>query len=301
MEHAARLERQKCRRHRALLADVTLCAIDCVYPELAGRALGKSASLCDFHEVILFSDVAVDGPFRTEVIAPITSRAAYSRFVLKELAARISSPFVLIVQWDGWAVDADAWRAEFLHYDYVGAVWPWHADGKNVGNGGFSLRSTRLLTLTADAGFQIIDGHNEDDLICRVHRADMEKEFGIKIAPTALADRFSYERRIPDLPTFGFHGLFNMWRHVEDEEMVDITNLLDHRTVRCREGMELLVQYFRLRKFRPATALFELLRRSMTLDELRELAHRSIENPATADACIRACEYWSMSSAENRG
>lgn len=291
---------QRPRKNRARLADVTICAIDCLYPELAGRALVKSASLGDFREAILFSDVVVDGPFRTELIVPIDSRAGYSRFVLKELAARVSTAFVLIVQWDGWGVDADAWRTEFLHYDYIGAVWPWHTDGMNVGNGGFSLRSARLLTITADAGFQLIDGHNEDDLICRIHRSSLETKHGIKFAPAPLAERFSYERQIPDLPTFGFHGLFNMWRHVEDAEMVDIIHLLEQRMLRTREAMELLLQYFRMRKFQPATALFSQLRRSMTEDEVRELAHRSIGNPAAVDACMRACENWRASSAESR-
>jgi hypothetical protein len=274
------------------LPDVTLCAIDCLYPKLAGRALERSASRCEFQDTVLFADVAVEGSFRTELIAPIGSREAYSRFVLEELAARIRTPFVLIVQWDGWAVDADAWRPEFLNYDYIGAVWPWHTDGMMVGNGGFSLRSARLLSSTANEAFQRIDGLNEDELICRVQRPSLEKNFGIKFAPPALADLFSYERRLPDVPTFGFHGLFNMWRHVEDAQMLNILMGLEHRTLCTREGVELLLQYFRLRKFRPATVLFSQMRRSMTEAELRDLAHRSIGNAATADACLRACEHW---------
>ena len=52
----------------------------------------------------------------------------------------ISTPFVLVIQWDGYIVDPSAWANAFRKYDYVGAVVH-DKRGTFVGNGGFSLRS----------------------------------------------------------------------------------------------------------------------------------------------------------------
>lgn len=249
-------------------------------------------ALCDFGDAVLFSDVTVAGPFRSVQIPPIRSLNAYSRFVLRQLAAYVSTAFALIVQWDGWVIEPRAWCAQFRNYDYIGALWPWHTDGMNMGNGGFSLRSAKLLALTTESNFQMVEGRNEDELICRVHRSRLERELGVQFAPAALADCFAYERKIPDAPTFGFHGLFNMWRHVEDSEMTAIINILRPQSLQSREAIELLFVFFVLRKFRPATALFSQLRTSMTHDEVRELARRFLDNPNAADACVAACERW---------
>src|ERR1700687_3454326 len=43
-----------------------------------------------------------------------------------------------------------AWREEFLGCDYIGAQWFWHDDAMRVGNGGFSLRSRKLLLALQD-------------------------------------------------------------------------------------------------------------------------------------------------------
>ena len=82
-------------------------------------------------------------------IAPIRSRAAYSQFVLKELGAHIATDYALVVQWDGYVIDGDAWADEFWNYDYIGARWP-HVQGEfRVGNGGFSLRSEKAARRAA--------------------------------------------------------------------------------------------------------------------------------------------------------
>lgn len=206
------------------------------------RALRKSLDECEFGDAILFADVPVSGPFRSVVIPSLESRAHYCEFILKRLASHISTPFALIVQWDGYVLSSAAWRSQFFDYDYIGAIWPWHTDGMAVGNGGFSLRSKKILALTADSSFTLLDGCNEDELICRVRRRDLERLHGIRIAPSAIANLFAYERRTPEAPTFGFHGLFNMWRHVDDAPMIGIINLLQIAALRSREFIERLTQ-----------------------------------------------------------
>ena len=51
----------------------------------------------------------------------------------------------------------------FSHCDYIGAQWFWHNDGMRVGNGGFSLRSRKLLTALQDPANRTRRGGGRDD------------------------------------------------------------------------------------------------------------------------------------------
>jgi hypothetical protein len=145
----------------------------------------------------------------------ITSRQDYSKFVMKHLAEHIYTAFVLIVQHDGFILNPHAWSEQFLDYDYVGAPW-WYDDEYNVGNGGFSLRSRKLLAfLQADASINQYEP--EDHQICRVYGSYLRQR-GFRFAPESIASRFSIEGTL-HCPTnkpvkygsvwtneFGFHG-----------------------------------------------------------------------------------------------
>jgi hypothetical protein len=126
----------------------------------------------------------------------------YSRFVIKELVNHVSTSHVLIAQWDGYVLNPDAWKDEWLDYDYIGAVWH---DGA-VGNGGFSLRSKRLLEALKDERFSA-PFFPEDEKICRDWGPVLEKDYGIKIAPPEIAADFSIEGgRYTN--QFGFHSFY---------------------------------------------------------------------------------------------
>ena len=88
--------------------------------------------------------------------------------MIKRLDRFIDSDFVLVVQWDGYVLNASRWRDEFLLFDYVGARWPHHDDAYIVGNGGFSLRSRELLKALQDPEIRPFDP--EDGAICRTYR-----------------------------------------------------------------------------------------------------------------------------------
>ena len=140
-------------------------------------------------------------------VAPFLDVAAYSAFMLTELVDYVTTQHVLIVQWDGFSLNFSAWDDQFLEYDYIGAPWPQFDPPHNVGNGGFSLRSRRLLQALRDPDMRL---HAPEDLcICRTNRPLLESRHGIQFAPHEIAERFAFERTSPDQPTFGFHGLFN--------------------------------------------------------------------------------------------
>ena len=177
--------------------NITLACIDSVQPDKAKKAMDRCKEYFEFG-----GEVFID--------QGIHSRQDYSRFILQELHKHIHTDFVLIVQWDGYIINPDAWKPEFLDYDYIGAVWPWHPEGLRIGNGGFSLRSRVLCQLTASPQFVYKD-INEDDMICHLNR-DFLVSNGIKFAPEEIARYFSFERELSNIKTFGFHGDFNFER-----------------------------------------------------------------------------------------
>lgn len=190
------------------LPQVTLVCADCVHHELAADAIRRSMGHCRFGRALFFTDreLAIEG-VETVRIAPLRSVAEYSQFILKGLADHVRTSHALVVQWDGFVLDGGAWRDEFLDYDYIGAPWPWHQDGLTVGNGGFSLRSKRLLEALRDPA--ILNTANEDEVICRLQRPQLEARHAIRYAPPQVAEAFSFEHGPAAERSFGFHGLFN--------------------------------------------------------------------------------------------
>lgn len=162
---------------------------------------------------ILFSDVFIESPkFECIMITPLRCSQKYNEFVTWELGKYpIDTSHILLVQYDGHVLDASAWTDEFLQYDYIGAPWT-YTDGRNVGNGGFSLRSMHLHRVLCTDKF-ITVGSPEDEIICRLFRGYLEIHHKIKYAPEELASKFSFEMRPPKQKTFGFHNYFHApWR-----------------------------------------------------------------------------------------
>lgn len=192
------------------LANVTLVCIDCKNYGESITAIKKSQYHVDFAASKFLTDIKAYNPkfpFEIVKIDTISSKEEYSKFVIKELDKHIETDFVLICQHDGYVLDANAWSDEFLEYDYIGAAWL-ESEGPNVGNGGFSLRSKRLLEIVANDPF-INPYHPEDNTLCKLYRPYLEEKYGIRFAPTEVADKFSFELREPIQPTFGFHGNFH--------------------------------------------------------------------------------------------
>src|SRR5690606_10731811 len=122
---------------------------------------------------------------------PIKSKEEYSEFIITQLWRYVTTSHVLIIQHDGYVLDGSIWSDAFLEYDYIGAPWL-HQDGRNVGNGGFSLRSKRLMHIMASDDF-IQARHPEDEVIGRLYRGYLEGKYKIQFAPEEVAHRFSYE------------------------------------------------------------------------------------------------------------
>lgn len=254
------------------LADVTICAIDSVNVSATKAALDRSIGSCTFGDAVLFSHEQADGAFRCVTIDRIDSTAAYSDFLYKQMPRLIETPFVLIVQWDGYVIDPSAWRPDFRQYDYVGAPWPFVDDGFSVGNGGFSLQSRKFLQAMLDDRLVLREDVNSDWQVCRTFRPQLENEFGLRFAPQAVAETFSYET-VPIREftaarpqTFGFHGMGNMWRYVGDAEMIAMVDRLSSHVFASPHYANLMVTYFLLGRYKTFAALYARLKGHLAHD-----------------------------------
>jgi len=220
------------------LRTVSLVCVETRYPALAQYALDRCLAAADFKECLLLTAVRHDLPdYITQVeIAPIGSIEAYSDFMLRDLGRYFSGAQVLVVQWDGFIVDGSRWDPRFLDYDYIGAPWPHRPVA--VGNGGFSLRSRRLVEALASMQFDVV--HPEDYVICELRRDELAAR-GIRFAPADLAGRFAFETVRPATPSFGFHGFFNFDRILTDAELDAYTTLCD-RAILCSVQARRLVR-----------------------------------------------------------
>lgn len=214
---------------RLQLPQVTLCAVTSVNVPATLRALEISLEQIAFAACRLLTDVVVNPAHPGIEVVPIarlSSSAAYSDFLLTKLVDHVQTSHCLVAQWDGHVLDAGRWRPEFLACDYIGASWPQFDDGHDVGNGGFSLRSRRLMELCRDPAFAAV--HPEDIAIGRVNRGWLEGR-GMQFAPRRLADLFAAERAGDLCETFGYHGVWNMPDALGLERFWEVYCELDER------------------------------------------------------------------------
>lgn len=232
-------------KQRIHLEAVSLVCVETRRPQLAILAMQRCMRRIDFRECLL---LAPDGcgmsspePIRRVPIPPIANVRDYSRFMIRHLGDHFTGSHALVVQWDGFVVHPECWDARFLEYDYIGA--PWRALGNVMGNGGFSLRSRRLAQ--ALRRLEVPQMHPEDYQICVNHRAELESRFGIRFAPTEIAERFSWEAGEMPGPTFGLHGFFNFDRAMGEQELIEYFDLCDDAMLRTIAARRLLKHLYR--------------------------------------------------------
>jgi hypothetical protein len=251
---------------RLRLPQVTLVAVTSVALDATLNALVRSTREVRFASTLLLTDrppgATAPEAIEWRRIDAIRSRTDYSRFMLHSLSDHVQTSHALCVQWDGFVADPGGWDDRFLEYDYIGAPWPHFTDGHNVGNGGFSLRSKRLLEACRELPF---DGSRaEDVVICRLYRDQLDR-MGMRFAPEELARRFAYERTAPAGGEFGFHGVFNLVQHLSEAEVLALLRTIEPSVLSRNEHVELLRWALSRGYGRHASAiLLRLLRRQLS-------------------------------------
>lgn len=206
------------------LPEVTLLGVDCINI----NRLMVAAQICqrkiEFGKVALLSSIASSN--KDIICIPhIRTIEDYSKFMIKNVHEYVHTDYALIIQWDGFILNPDAWDDMFLQYDYIGAPWPYTSE-YIVGNGGFSLRSKRLLSILSQDK-HITSFHPEDFQIGRTYREYLEAK-GIIFAPESIAMRFSIEGNNKYghkwNNEFGFHSYFltdiSNWKRAENANFI---------------------------------------------------------------------------------
>tara|TARA_R110002167_G_scaffold363151_1_gene582969 strand:+ start:4364 stop:5683 length:1320 start_codon:yes stop_codon:yes gene_type:complete len=208
------------------LNNVTLFSVDCKYYEKTILAINECLKNFSFKEVLFLSDkkpTNLPGNVKFIKIRSIVSLEDYSSFMINELPDFINTEFCLSVHYDGWIINENNWRSEFLDYDYIGAPWKVNShflprgEKYRVGNGGVSIRSKKLMEAARKIAPNV--GYHEDTLIVHTLRAPLE-DAGITFAPLELAKYFAYEAECTDLnvsfeDVFAFHGKSHTKSHIE--------------------------------------------------------------------------------------
>ena len=203
------------------LPDVTLLAISSIQIPATINALALCASMMDFGAIKLLShEKPEDLPtFITyENCSRITSSRDFDFYAFEELGKHVQTSHMLMVQYHAWILRPELWRDEWLEYDFIGA--PWYeapefislstGEMVRVGNGGFSLRSKKLLDMPKKLGIHTISdrGYTNDDGLINSYYRKLFLENGIHYPDVHVASVFSHENDIPEnkgIPTFGFH------------------------------------------------------------------------------------------------
>jgi hypothetical protein len=239
------------------LSNVTLLCVETRDPDIAHWAIDQCLRGTRFAQVVLITNIDLVKNKRSDVEyaqAPhIRSTKDYSNLLLTGIDQYVQGSHVLIIQWDSFIIHPNLWRDEFLKYDYIGSVWPHHPETP-VGNGGFSLRSVKLLQAIKNPGF--IKKHPEDYCICADNKDFLEKECGILFAPSEVAEQFAVERSEWH-DAFGFHGFFNFAFVLDDAELEKFIKLSKRYIYEGLDSYDLAFELIKLKKISFARMISE--------------------------------------------
>lgn len=212
------------------LDNVTLFVLTSVDFEAHIRSLLFSMSRISFNEVLFISHEKpknLPDKITWKKCDKMSNMKEWNYSCIYDLYKYIKTSHCLFTHDDSWVINPDVWEDSWLEYDYIGAPWPISetayidpfGNHQRVGNGGFSLRSKKLLEvpLNHQVDFEVNVGdfykhmnaglYNEDGNIC-VHNRHIFEKAGCKFAPVEIAAKFSHEAWCPEIEgitPFGFH------------------------------------------------------------------------------------------------
>jgi hypothetical protein len=204
------------------LPDVTLIAISSIEIPKTIEVLQKCSSMMEFGETKFISNVKPSNLPENiifEECPEIKNIDDYNYYMFREFGKHITTSHCLLVQYHAWILDPDLFDQNWLQYDYGGSPWAirdnayMSNDGtrSRVGNGGFSLRSSRLMNLSKKYDLPLREEQgwkNEDGQICCYYKKEF-LNWGIKYMPLEDAAKFAYETSVPEnkgiANFFGFH------------------------------------------------------------------------------------------------
>lgn len=141
----------------------------------------------------------------------------WNKTVIYDLPKYVDTSHALFIHADGYVLNPELWKDEWLELDYIGSPWPlprWKGEFEDeegnvyrVGNG-VGLRSKKLMELAATRPLEYKHGNNNEDGHIAVWNRKWLEEQGCKFGSFEQALLFSKEAPMPeneDKETFMFH------------------------------------------------------------------------------------------------
>lgn len=214
------------RNGKLYLPQVTLCAMTDVLVTETLKAMEYSMRGVEFGDAVIITHKRprhLPEGIRFAYIDELYDIDRFNYETVYNMGDYINTDFALLVHYDGFVVNPDMWRDEFLDYDYIGSPWPLPKEGDTttyrdihgnicrVGNS-VSIRSKRLMDFPKKANIPWTEEngwYNEDGFIC-CRQKHLFEEVGMRFAPLELAIYFGHEQMIPeiqgkDIKPFVFH------------------------------------------------------------------------------------------------
>lgn len=205
------------------LPNITLVALTSVRVESTIKALQYSMKGINFGKVKLLSDKEPNDLPKNILFEPTEKSSSIDEWnynIIYNLPKHIDTDFALLIHDNGFVVNPNSWKENFLEYDYIGAPWPKPNDNfsyrDNLGNvirvgNSVSLRSKKLLDIAVNKNLEWKSFHgftNEDGFICVNYRHEYLLE-GCKFADLEIAKYFSHEVYLDEfegIEPFCFHN-----------------------------------------------------------------------------------------------
>ena len=195
---------------------------------LAVVAIHMALRLPNIGKIYTFSDEPFFDGAEFIKVPKLSSNNDYGSIIFNVIPEHVTEEHFLIIQWDGFPLFLENWTDEFLKYDYIGAplLNGW------VGNGGFSLRSQKLVQtmkkLNVNVDLSNKEDQPEDDIICTKFRVQLES-YGIQFAPLSVAERFSYQAGAVIPSILGFHSPDNFPLFIPESELIKVSDEIIER------------------------------------------------------------------------
>jgi hypothetical protein len=99
-----------------------------------------------------------------------------------------------------------------------------------------------------------------EDLFIGQHlRQTLESEHQMKFPTREVADMFSHEHGSPKHITFGFHAIYNLWRHVSYIQLVEIIKEISVLSINNPSTALLLIKLLRVGQVTAFKEIFGIL------------------------------------------
>lgn len=221
--------------------------------ELMELALEKTCNAVPYNEILVFSDKQLNfkRPYKFYKTDKITGIKTYCDFIFNDLYQFVTTDQVMIIQYDGFAVNADLWSDNFLNYDILGPFININMEGFprlfkslfteeemveirkekwRAGGGGFTIRSKKLLEITSKDKtvlpyFKRLDIEDalfdcEDVALSFKYKKYLQEKYNIKYAPVDIALDFAVEHTTGYSCSLGFHGWYNTPLFLSEQEVL---------------------------------------------------------------------------------